>query len=109
MSEAPRLYQLPNGDLHRGMADFSHLSNVEVEQLESTDPMNRAMAAVLAAAKGSRALPCLWCGQTFDGALPEKNIREHLEKNHPSVVGKQVDAPVIMAALAAEQEKSSKK
>lgn len=99
MSEE-RLIPLPNGDLHRGMRDRSAVPNTEIEHMESMDPMNKAVAEVLKSAKGAQTLTCLWCGLQFEGQHSEKAIRDHLERDHPSVVKRADSSSVLMAALA---------
>lgn len=87
-SEEP-LQLLPNGDLHRGIRlEDANKPNIDTEVIkdEQANPLNRAMANILKAAKGGHALTCLWCGQQWDGLQAEKDIRQHLKDKHPSVV-----------------------
>lgn len=95
------LTQLPNGDLWRGYATAPTaiaLTESEVVSLESQDPVNKAMASMLIAAKGAKELTCLWCGHQAD----EKNIRNHVKTNHAAAIGldKASDAQALVAQLA---------
>lgn len=100
-----KLHLLPNGDLHRGIRlDQSAAANIDVEVIseEFANPLNKAMAQVLKAAKGGHELTCLWCGLQFGGAGGESSLREHLKKDHPSVVSgwdAQATSQVLMANL----------
>lgn len=94
------LTQLPNGDLWRGYATAPSaiaLSESEVVSLESQDPVNKAMAAILLNSKGSRELTCNWCGTQCD----EKSMRAHIKVNHASAIGldKPSDAQVLFTQL----------
>lgn len=99
-----RLQVLPNGDLHRGirLAD-ANKPNIDTEVIPETfgNPLNRAVAQILKAAKGGHALTCLWCGLQYDQQGAEKEIRQHLIKDHPSVVEghDKVTSEVLMANL----------
>jgi hypothetical protein len=53
------------------------------------------MQRTIETAKGGP-LNCLWCGQQFS----ELAMREHLAKNHPSVVEPMDNAQVVMHQLA---------
>lgn len=89
MGADEQLQLLPNGDLHRGIKlDATPLANIDVEVLPESfgNPLNRAMAQILKAAKGGHALTCLWCGLQWDGQMAEKDVRAHLKDSHPSIV-----------------------
>lgn len=89
MQTETHLVPLPNGDLHRGFRNGhgKAQANIEVDVIpdDMGNPLDRAMAKILNAAKGGHQLTCLWCGIQF-GANSEKDIREHLRTSHPSVV-----------------------
>lgn len=89
MGADEQLQLLPNGDLHRGikLENFAQ-PNIDTEVIPATagNPLNRAMSQILQAAKGGHALTCLWCGLQYDSQGSEKDMREHLKKDHPSVV-----------------------
>ena len=99
------LIQLPNGDLWRGYRDEpSAIAIAEIAEViteEAADPVNRAMANILKAAKGSRNLSCLWCGQQFD----ERAMRAHLKTAHATAIGldRPSDAQVLVAQLKETQ------
>ena len=97
------LVPLPNGDLHRGMRNHKHVNNIDVDVIPESmgNPLDRAMAKILKAANGGHQLTCLWCGIQF-GANSEKDIREHLKKDHASVVEgwKDQESAVLTMALA---------
>jgi hypothetical protein len=89
------LVPLPNGDLHRGFKHQLAEANIDVdtEVIPETmgNPLDRAMAMVLKAAKDGHPLTCIWCGLQWGIPGPqnlgaEQQIREHLKKDHPSVV-----------------------
>lgn len=88
--EQGRLIPLPNGDLHRGLkledANKPNIDVAAVYTMEQANPLNRAMAQILLAAKGGHSLTCLWCGLQFDGQGAEKDVRTHLKTDHSSVV-----------------------
>lgn len=88
------LIQLPNKDLWRGY-EHKEATATAVEVVPPTDltPMDRAMLAVTAAAKGAKFLSCLWCGQQFN----DSGMREHLLKNHKSIVDPAPDAAIALA------------
>jgi len=89
MGAGDELQLLPNGDLHRGIRlENSAKPNIDAEVISENagNPMNRAMAKILTAAKGGHALTCLWCGLQWDGQGAEKDVRDHLKKDHGSVV-----------------------
>lgn len=93
--------QLPNGDLWRGYRDTLSevaMSETEIVSLESQDPVNKAMASILKAAKGAKELSCLWCGHQAD----ERATRAHIKTNHAISIGldKPSDAQVLVAQLA---------
>jgi len=98
----PEYIQLPNGDLWRGYRDQpSALAISEQEKIaeDMADPVNRAMAAILKTANGSRELTCHWCGAQGD----EKSTRAHIKSAHAQAIGldKPSDAQVLTAQLAA--------
>lgn len=87
-SEA-KLNLLPNGDLHRGIKlENKAKPNIDVQVIpdDMANPLNKAMAEILQAAKGGHALTCLHCGLQYDGHGSEKDMREHMKKDHASVV-----------------------
>lgn len=102
------LVPLPNGDLHRGFRKVPNaaLPNIEVDALPDSmgNPLDRAMAKVLQAARDGHPLTCLWCGLQW-GANSEKDIRSHLKDNHPSVVDgwEKLENQVLMLNLAEAQ------
>lgn len=105
-----QLQLLPNGDLHRGIRlENSAKSNIDTEVIPESfgNPLNRALSQILKAAKGGHALTCLWCGLQYDGQNSEKDIREHLKKDHATVVEghDQVVPELLMANLAEAQER----
>lgn len=110
MSADDQLQLLPNGDLHRGIRlENSAKPNIDTEVLPDSfgNPLNRAMSQVLKAAKGGHSLTCLWCGVQFDGQHSEKDIRDHLKKDHASVVEgyDKIVPEVLMANLAEAQDR----
>lgn len=110
------LVVLPNGDLHRGIRpELQNLDpDVHIIPAEFGNPLNKAMAQILSAAKGSDQLTCLWCGLQFYGQHSEKEVREHLKKNHAAIAVGTNDAEtaqVLMATLEdtkAQLEKASR-
>jgi hypothetical protein len=98
---------LPNGDLHRGLRmEDANQPNIEAEvvSLEQSNPLNRIMAEILLAAKGGHNLTCTRCGLQWDGQNAERDIREHLKKDHSSLVNGwnthgQATAEILMANL----------
>jgi hypothetical protein len=89
MEANEQLMLLPNGDLHRGLKlEDANRPNIDVEVIPETfgNPLNVKMAEILRAAKGGHALTCLWCGLQYNGHGAEKDMREHLKKDHASVV-----------------------
>jgi hypothetical protein len=100
------LIPLPNGDLHRGFRKFSRGdSNIDVEKIPESfgNPLDRAMAKILAHKRIDQShLECVWCGLQFSGMGSEKDIREHLKQDHPSVVEgyDKIVPEVLMANLA---------
>lgn len=110
LNQDEQLQLLPNGDLHRGirLENFAQ-PNIEAEVLPDSfgNPLNRAMAQILKAAKGGHALTCLWCGLQYDGMGSEKDIRDHLKKDHASIVEgyDKVVPEVLMANLAEAQDR----
>lgn len=103
------LVPLPNGDLHRGFKSKFADANIDVEVIPETagNPLDRAMAKCLKAAKGGHALTCLWCGLQYDTHNSEKDLREHLKKDHPTVVDgyDKVVPEILMANLTEAQER----
>lgn len=114
MKTEVHLVPLPNGDLHRGFrrAPGAPDANIDVDVLPDTmgNPLDRAMAKVLQAAKGGHQLTCLWCGLQW-GANSEKTIREHLKDSHPSVVDgwEKMENQILMANLAEAQARLESK
>ena len=102
ISADEQLQLLPNGDLHRGIhLERTALANLDVEVIPESfgNPLNRAMAQILKAAKGGHALTCLWCGLQWDGQMAEKDIRAHLTKDHATVVeGHDAIVPEVLMA-----------
>lgn len=87
------LIPLPNGDLHRGMKNRLAESNIDVDVVPESqgNPLDRAVAKCLKAAKNGENLTCLWCGMQYGIPGPqnlggEKNLREHLKETHKSIV-----------------------
>lgn len=104
MRTETHLVPLPNGDLHRGFRKVGKVeSNIDVDMIPDSmgNPLDRAMAKVLQAARDGHPLTCLWCGLQF-GANSEKTIRDHLKTDHPSVVDgwEKQENMVLMANLA---------
>lgn len=113
MKTETHLVPLPNGDLHRGFRQISPvLSNIDVDVIPDSmgNPLDRAMAKVLSAAKGGHELTCLWCGLQFSQG-GEKNIRDHLKDSHPSVVEgwEKQENQILMANLAEAQARLTAK
>lgn len=106
MRTETHLIPLPNGDLHRGLKNRPVDANIDVEVIPDNmgNPLDRAMAKILAAAKGGHELTCLWCGLQYSNGQ-ESQIREHLKESHPSVVDgwKNMESQVLMANLAEAQ------
>lgn len=107
-----QLILLPNKDLHRGIQVDHSKSNIDVDVLpvEMGNPLNVAMAKILKAAQGGHALTCLWCGLQWQGQKSEDNIREHLKKDHPTVVeGHELRAAeTLMANLEEAKQRLAK-
>ena len=88
------LIPLPNGDLHRGVKSTSAaLANIDTEVIPESfgNPLDKAVAKCLLAAKSGHPLVCLWCGLDYGIPGPqnvggEKSLREHIVKDHPSIV-----------------------
>lgn len=99
MSEQ-KLNQLPNRDLWRGHTREPRKVDVVQEDL---DPMNRAMALIVSAAKGAKLLTCIWCGQQGNDAW----IRGHLRAQHKSVVEPQ-DKMQAAAQIAVAEAQSAR-
>lgn len=97
-----KLILLPNGDLHKGLKlEDANKPNIDVEVIPESfgNPLNRAVANVLKAAKGGHELTCLHCGLQFGGHSAEKAVREHYVKDHPSVVeGHDAVVPEVLMA-----------
>lgn len=91
--------QLPNGDLWRGskVHEVKELTAEEQATLAQGAPIDRAMSAMLIAAKGSQTLTCFWCDQQYD----ERMMRAHLRSNHKSVVDPAPDASIAVADAVA--------
>lgn len=108
MKVETHLIPLPNGDLHRGLKNRPVNANIDTEVIPESmgNPLDRAMSKILSAAKGGHDLTCLWCGLQF-GSNSEKQIREHLKNDHPSVVDgwKMVETQVLMANLQEANER----
>lgn len=87
MKTEDHLVPLPNGDLHRGMRNRKNVTNIDTEVIPDSmgNPLDRAMAKILTAAKGGNMVTCLWCGLQW-GSNSEKDVRQHLKDSHPSVV-----------------------
>jgi len=109
-ADTGKLTLLPNGDLHRGLRmEDARNPNIDVTVIEAANPLNRIMAEILLAAKGGHNLTCTRCGLQWNGQNAEKDIREHLKKDHASLVtgwdtqGKET-AEILMANL--EEAKS---
>lgn len=95
---ARELIQLPNKDLWRGRmptdADVPSVMPTTIEAVPvSANPVDKAMAAILAFSAGAVQLSCVWCGLQGDEAF----MRAHLKKDHKSVVEPAVDAAVAVA------------
>lgn len=99
------LVPLPNGDLHRGFKTKPDI-NLDVDKVPEAliNPLDRAIAKCLQAAKGGEPLTCLWCGMQYGVMGPqnlgaEKMLRDHLKKDHASVVeGYDKAVPEILMA-----------
>lgn len=93
---ARELVQLVNKDLWRGRAIDAKTNpaptSVPVTSESPQHPLDRAMATVLAASAGAQTLTCVWCGLQGDPTF----MREHLKKDHKSVVEPAVDAAVAL-------------
>lgn len=102
MKTEDHLVPLPNGDLHRGMRNRKNVTNIDVEVIPESmgNPLDRAMAKILTAAKGGNAVTCLWCGLQW-GSNSEKDVREHLKQSHPSVVSgwENMESQILMQNL----------
>jgi len=105
------LVPLPNGDLHRGFKNLTKAgANIDADTVVIPDsfgnPLDRAMSKILTAAKDGYPLTCIWCGLQWGIPGPEnlgaeKLIREHLKKDHPSIVEghDKIVAETLMANL----------
>ena len=109
------LIPLPNGDLHRGFKRFSNSpDNIDVEKIPDSvgNPLDRAMAKILGHKKiDQNHLECIWCGLQFSTMGSEKDIREHLKNDHPSVVEgyDKIMPEVLMANLSDAHDALNKK
>lgn len=95
MAEVP-MVQLINGDLYRGFV-YNPVARENVEKTDAPRPfakIDEAMASILKASKGAKELTCTWCG--FQSS--DTQMREHLKKNHPSVVEPPSDEQIMAAA-----------
>lgn len=97
------LVVLPNKDLWRGHVRLPVATdNVAVVSAGERpfSKLDEAMAAIMKASAGARELSCIYCGLQFETA----NMREHLKKNHASVVEPPTDAQLVEASKLAEKE-----
>src|SRR5687767_3248510 len=98
------LVVLPNKDLWRGhIRKPKGVDNVP-QILPDERPFSKldeAMANILNVSAGAKELTCTYCGLQFDTV----NMREHLKKNHASVVEPPTDAMLMEASKKAEGEK----
>jgi hypothetical protein len=102
MTEA-RLQVLPNKDLWRGSVRFEEptvVADTTVPTIQLS-PLDKAYAEVVKTANGGP-LNCLWCGQQFK----ELELREHLDKNHPSVTHPMGNAEVAMHQVQVTEAKA---
>ena len=93
MQSEQRLQVLPNKDLWRGSVRFEEpvvIVDTTVPTI-NLSPLDKAYQAVIETAKGGP-LNCLWCGQQFK----ELELREHLDKKHPSVTHPMGNAEVAL-------------
>jgi len=92
MSEA-RLQVLPNKDLWRGSVRIEEpvaVVDTTVPTIKLS-PLDKAYQDCVNTAAGGP-LNCLWCAQQFK----ELELREHLDKNHPSVTHPMGNAEVAL-------------
>jgi hypothetical protein len=107
-----KLILLPNGDLHRGLKlEDAKQPNIEAEVIPARmqNPIDRAVAQIMLAAKDQPELTCLWCGLGFQTHSTDnyKDLREHLKKDHGSVfeASEKLTSEMLMANLAEAQER----
>ena len=99
------LTQLPvSKDLWKGF-DYKP-KDVEVNVPMDNAPrpfakLDEAMAAILKASAGANLLTCTWCGLQSD----TKAMRDHLKKNHPSVVEPPTEEQIFAASKLSEGKK----
>lgn len=107
-SPVRELVQLPNKDLWRGRtstpADVPPPVSDAVEVSSAVNPVDKAMAAILAFSAGANQLNCVWCGLQGD----EQFMRAHLKKDHKSVVEPAQDAAVALYDAAQARAESTK-
>jgi hypothetical protein len=98
-----RLHVLPNKDLWRGSNRFEEPVNVIDTTVPTIklSPLDKAYQAVVQTANGGP-LNCLWCGQQFK----ELELREHLDKRHPSVTHPMGNAEVAMHQVQVAEAKA---
>lgn len=98
------LIQLPNKDLWRGHTRQPRPSdNVTLGDVPRPfAKIDEAVAQMLKLANGARELTCLWCGLQMES----QPMREHLKKNHASVVEPPTDDRVAAALAAVEAAKT---
>jgi hypothetical protein len=101
-----KLILLPNGDLHRGLKlEDAKRPNIDTEVIPARmqNPIDRAVAQILLAAKDQPELTCLWCGLGYPTHTTDnyKDLREHLKKDHASVfeAGEKLTSEMLMANL----------
>jgi hypothetical protein len=97
------LIQLPNKDLWRGHKHKQVETNSNVDISPAPRPfakIDAAMAAILQASKGAKLLSCLWCGLQHD----DKQMREHLKKDHPTVVEPPTEEQILAASKLNQAE-----
>jgi hypothetical protein len=101
-----KLILLPNGDLHRGLKlEDAKRPNIDTEVIPTRmqNPIDRAVAQILLAAKDQPELTCLWCGLGYPTHTTDnyKDLREHLKKDHASVfeAGEKLTSEMLMANL----------
>lgn len=100
------LIQLPNGDLWRGHEyKKTGEGNVDITPLPRPfGKLDAAMAAILQFSNGNPNLTCVWCGLQGD----TKFMREHLKKDHASIVEPPSEAQLAAAAIELNKEQSAK-
>ena len=103
MTEA-RLQVLPNKDLWRGSVRFEEpvaVVDTTVPTIKLS-PLDKAYQDCVNTAAGGP-LNCLWCAQQFK----ELELREHLDKNHPSVTHPMGNAEVAMHQAQVNTQKAA--